>query len=227
MNALILALAFTSGVSANEEHALDLELEVEGARRLFPLMPGTKCPAGHTCRPRHHVAAAGHNAVAPLFAHIKDHMKGPVTAMQEQELNNDLNTVVSSGDYCTRRAAMARVAGMAAGMSLAGVSTPAFAAEAGKVGMGTDSGQLVFVPAKLKICKGDSVTWTMVKAGPHNVVFDEEDVPAGVDTATISMDSQIGDEGETFTMKFDVPGNYGYYCEPHRSAGMVASLTVA
>merc|ERR1719506_3574254 len=106
MNTLVLALAFTAGHAATEEHALDLELEVEGARRLFPLMPGTKCPAGHTCKPRHHQALttpSRHNAVAPLFAHIKDNMKGPVTAMQEQELNNDLNTVVSSGDYCTRR----------------------------------------------------------------------------------------------------------------------------
>ena len=32
---------------------LDLEVVVEGGeRKLFPLLPGTKCPAGHKCRAR-------------------------------------------------------------------------------------------------------------------------------------------------------------------------------
>merc|ERR1712072_626333 len=96
------AKELTQQAEANVDH-LDLEVVLEnGERELFPLMPGTKCPPGHTCRPRHHHVAPGthHSAVAPLFAHIKDSIKGPLTAMQEQELNNDLNTVVSSGDYC-------------------------------------------------------------------------------------------------------------------------------
>jgi len=41
------------------------------------------------------------------------------------------------------------------------------------------------------------------------------------------MDGQLGDAGETFTKKFDVAGTYSYYCEPHRGAGMVATLVVA
>ena len=93
--------------------------------------------------------------------------------------------------------------------------------------MGSDSGQLVFVPDELKICKGDSVTWTNNKGGPHNVVFDEDAIPAGVSQEKISMDGQLGDEGESYSKQLDVAGKYGYYCEPHRSAGMVASLTVA
>ena len=38
--------------SLNQEEAvhLDLELEIDGKRELFPLLPGTKCPMGHTCR---------------------------------------------------------------------------------------------------------------------------------------------------------------------------------
>merc|ERR1719262_1622319 len=103
MKTTMLTLALAAGHASAFEHppeeaALDLEMDVEGRRELFPLMPGTKCPPGHTCRPRHHHVAPGthHSAVAPLFAHIKDNIKGPLTAMQEQELNNDLNTVVSS-----------------------------------------------------------------------------------------------------------------------------------
>merc|ERR1719243_150437 len=108
---------------------------------------------------------------------------------------------------CTRRAAMARAAGLAAGLSLAAVNAPGFAAET-------------------KICKGDTVTWTNNKGGPHNVVFDEDDIPGGVDQEKISMDDQLGEEGDTFTMKFDTAGTYGYYCEPHRGAGMTATLIV-
>ena len=95
------------------------------------------------------------------------------------------------------------------------------------VKMGSDNGQLVFVPDEIKVCKGDSVTWVNNKGGPHNVVFDEDAIPSGVDAEKISMDDQLGDEGATHTQKFDVAGSYSYYCEPHRGAGMVATLTVS
>merc|ERR1719488_110586 len=139
--------------------------------------------------------------------------KGP-KALEMLALNDDLNTVVQSDSMCTRRAAMARAAGLAAGLTLSTVNAPGFAAETKSVKMGSDSGQLVFVPDEIKICKGDSVTWINNKGGPHNVVFDEEAVPSGVDAEAISMDGQLGDEGDKFTMKFDVAGKYAYYCEP-------------
>merc|ERR1719157_268133 len=137
-----------------------------------------------------------------------------------------MNTVVMSDDYCTRRGAMARAAGMAAGVAAATVASPAYAAETKQVKMGSDSGGLQFVPAKTAICKGDSVTWTNNKGGPHNVVFDEDAIPAGVSQESISMDEQLGEEGDTFVKKFDVAGNYDYYCEPHRGAGMNGALLV-
>merc|ERR1719502_2193191 len=141
-------------------------------------------------------------------------------------LNDDLNTVVYSDSMCTRRQAMARAAGLAAGLTLAAVNQPGFAAETKMVKMGSDNGQLVFVPDELKICKGDTVTWVNNKGGPHNVVFDEEAVPSGVSQEAISMDGQLGDEGATYSKKFDVAGKYSYYCEPHRGAGMNANLIV-
>merc|ERR1719504_427574 len=95
------------------------------------------------------------------------------------------------------------------------------------VKMGSDNGQLVFVPDELKICEGDTVTWVNNKGGPHNVVFDEDAIPSGVDQDKISMDDQLGDEGATYTVKLDTPGTYGYYCEPHRGAGMNGNLVVA
>merc|ERR1711988_850939 len=153
-------------------------------------------------------------------------MGGPVKALEMLALNDDLNTVVQSNSYCTRRQAMARAAGLAAGLALTQVNSPGFAAETKMVKMGSDSGQLVFLPDEIKICKGDSVTWINNKGGPHNVVFDAEAVPSGVDAESISMDDQLADEGATYTKKFDTAGTYGYYCEPHAGAGMKAQLTV-
>lgn len=226
---LVLVGLLSSNVSASlrgaddSELNLDLEVIVEGGeRQLFPLLPGTKCPTGHHCRVR-----STHPGMNPMMSSLKDNLKTPLAATLDwQELNNNLNTVVASNDYCSRRSAMARAAGLAAGVAVATVSQPAYAAETKDVKMGADSGQLVFVPAKTTICKGDSVKWTNNKGGPHNVVFDEDAIPSGVDQEAISMDEQLGEEGDTFTMKFDVVGTYEYYCEPHRGAGMNAVLVV-
>jgi len=194
-----------------------------GERQLFPLLPGTKCPTGHRCRTRAFEANQ-----SPMLSALKANLKKPLAATLDwQEFNSNLNEVVRSNDYCSRRAAMSRAAGLAAGVAVTAVAQPSYAAETKAVKMGADSGLLVFEPAKTSICKGDSVTWTNNKAGPHNVVFDEDAIPAGVDQEKISMDDQLGEEGDTFTMKFDVAGTYEYYCEPHRGAGMQAQLIVA
>lgn len=227
IKAIVLALGLLAGHVTAENYTLeadhlDLELEIQGRRELFPLLPGTKCPTGHKCRARNM-----HHGMSPLMSSLKNNFDLKLLdAPEKQALNFNLNSAVESGDYCTRRAAMARAAGLAAGLAVSAVHAPAYAAETKNVGMGTESGQLVFEPSKLKICKGDSVTWTIVKAGPHNVVFDADAVPAGVNTEAISMDEQLGEEGETFTRKFDIAGAYSYYCEPHRSAGMQATLMV-
>merc|ERR1719364_203943 len=153
-------------------------------------------------------------------------VKGPVKALEMLALNDDLNTVVQSDNMCTRRRAMARAAGLAAGLALSQVNAPGFAAETKTVKMGTDAGQLVFVPDELKICKGDTVTWVNNKGGPHNVVFVEDAIPSGVKAEDISMDDQLGEEGDTYSKKFDTAGSYEYYGEPHAGGGMKAVLIV-
>jgi len=203
---------------------LDLEVIVDGERELFPLLPGTRCPTGHHCRVRNVDNLAG---MSPMVSSLKNNLKTPLTmTMNWSELNNELTTVVDGSHRCSRRAAMAKAAGMVAGLGVATVSQPAYAAETVEVKMGTDAGGLQFVPAKITICKGDSVKWINNKSGPHNVVFDEDAIPSGVDQEAISMDEQLGEEGETFVMKFDTTGDYSYYCEPHRGAGMNARLIV-
>merc|ERR1712166_949547 len=96
------------------------------------------------------------------------------------------------------------------GLSMAAVGAPGFAAETKSV----------------KIGKGDSITWINNKGGPHNVVFVEDAIPKGVSAESISMDDQLGDEGDVYTKKFDTPGSYEYYFEPHAGGGMKAVLIV-
>ena len=196
---------------------VEADEEFDGNRReLFPLYSmGTKC-ARRGCSIYHQISS-----VNPMMSMADEKgVKGPVKALEMLALNDDLNTVVQSDSMCPRRHAMARAAGLAAGLALSTVNAPGFAAGSTAVKMGSDSGQLVFQPDEVKVCAGDTITWTNNKGGPHNVVFDEDAIPSGVDQASISMDDQLGDEGATYSVKLDTAGEYKYYCEPHRGAGM-------
>lgn len=219
-------LAGHAASAAVEEVAVTDPIEADNEtvaqrRELFPLYSvGTKC-ARRGCSVYQQISS-----VNPTMSLADGNVKGPVKALEMLALNDDLNTVVQSNSMCTRRRAMARAAGLAAGLALSQVNAPGFAAETKMVKMGSDSGQLVFVPDEITICKGDTVTWVINKAGPHNVVFDEEAIPDGVDAEKISMDDQLGDEGAKYSVKLDVAGNYAYFCQPHRGAGMNGNVIV-
>merc|ERR1719174_2707220 len=119
-------------------------------------------------------------------------MRGPrlQTAMQMvQEPDDAFGGQPDSWTHCSRRNSLMKAAAAAA--ALAGVAPPAFAGATQSVKMGSDSGQLAFVPPEVSVCKGDSVSWVMNKAGPHNVVFDGEEVPEGVDAEKLGMPSTM------------------------------------
>lgn len=112
-------------------------------------------------------------------------------------------------------------------------TTPAEAAAGGTAGEEhivemTDT--LVFDPSELTIKVGDTVTWTTVGAAPHTSTADPEQavdpefvaLPEGAET----WDSGMVATGESFSHTFEVPGEYVYFCVPHQTVGMVASLTV-
>jgi|ERR1712080_716191 len=99
-------------------------------------------------------------------------------------------------------------------------------ANAATVKLGSDAGALVFEPSTVTISKGDSVTWVNNAGFPHNVVFDEDDVPDGVDAEKLSHDSLLNAGGQSVTTKFTTSGTYGYYCEPHQGAGMQGKVVV-
>jgi plastocyanin len=112
-----------------------------------------------------------------------------------------------------------------AGMLSLGLFAGAANADA-TVKMGSDSGQLVFVPDEVTIKAGESVTWVGNVGMPHNVVFDEENIPDGTDAEKLSHEDQVNEEGGKYSTKFEKPGSYQYYCEPHRGAGMNAVVVV-
>ncbi len=85
-------------------------------------------------------------------------------------------------------------------------------------------GDLVFEPAELTIAPGTTVRWVW-DSDNHNVVRSSQ--PEGADwDGTEGGDSETYNTGHEYSHTFTVEGTYEYYCTPHRSAGMVGSITV-
>jgi plastocyanin len=111
------------------------------------------------------------------------------------------------------------------------VFTPSAAAETYQVKLGSDKGLLAFEPKKLSIKPGDTIEWVNNKVPPHNIVFDKDKNPAkSADLAkSLSHKQLLMTPGQKLTTTFpaDAPaGDYTFYCEPHRGAGMVGKITV-
>ncbi len=117
---------------------------------------------------------------------------------------------------------MSRLLGicLAAVLGLAGLLGWGSAATAAtvEVKMGTDGGLLAFEPSTVTIGAGDTVKFVNNKLGPHNAVVEGHDELSHTDLAFAP--------GESWEQTFTEPGSYSYYCEPHRGAGMVGTITV-
>jgi plastocyanin len=92
------------------------------------------------------------------------------------------------------------------------------AAETVSVKMGTDNGMLKFEPATVTIKAGDTVKWENNKMSPHNVVFEK--------ATDKSHKNLVFSPGDGYESTFNEAGEYSYYCEPHRGAGMVGKVVV-
>ncbi|OUL22075.1 plastocyanin [Nostoc sp. 106C] len=111
------------------------------------------------------------------------------------------------------------------------IFTPSASAETYKVKLGTDKGQLAFEPKKITVKPGDTIEWVNNKVPPHNVVFDAALNPAksGDLAKSLSHKNLLMSPGQTekTTIPADAPaGEYTFYCEPHRGAGMVGKIVV-
>ncbi len=98
------------------------------------------------------------------------------------------------------------------------------------VKMGSDSGQLKFVPATLTVKPGDTIAWVMNKSGPHNVVFDSAGTPDAEVAQALSQSKLLSKPGASYISTVPTTakaGVYKFHCVPHKTAGMVGVLTIA
>ena len=108
-----------------------------------------------------------------------------------------------------------RVLGAALAVCLLAPVGSVFAQEADAT---VDMQGLSFVPTEVHVGPGATVLWTNSSPLAHTVTADDA-----------SFDSGMVDAGATFTMVFDSPGVYQYFCQPHGSAGlrgMAATIVV-
>ncbi|WP_227377737.1 plastocyanin/azurin family copper-binding protein [Haladaptatus halobius] len=91
------------------------------------------------------------------------------------------------------------------------------------VAVGPD-GTLQFDPAGARISCGTTIKWAW-KSNTHNVVPESQPDEANWN-GTPSAPSKTFDSGYSYTHTFETVGEYEYYCQPHKSAGMVGKLIV-
>ena len=77
-----------------------------------------------------------------------------------------------------------------------------------------------FDPAELYVAPGTTVTWEWEGDG-HNVVVDSQP-----DEANWEGHQPIENSGFTHEHTFETTGEYAYYCAPHQSLGMEATVIV-
>lgn len=92
------------------------------------------------------------------------------------------------------------------------------------------SNRLVFGPDTVRVHVGESVRWRNTSDIQHTVTADPRLVkqPENVrlPNGAATFDSGPLDPGAEFVHRFDVAGEYRYFCVPHELAGMVATVIV-
>lgn len=95
---------------------------------------------------------------------------------------------------------------------------------------GTTSGSDVwFRPHGLLIQAGQTVRWVNRDQGNvHTTTAYHPDngKPLRIPENAPAWDSDYLMPGESFALRFDIPGVYDYYCTPHEHAGMVGRIVV-
>lgn len=72
-----------------------------------------------------------------------------------------------------------------------------------------------FVPSKITIKRGDSIRFVNKSKNFHNVVAEK-----------LKIRTKLIKKGDFLVIKPDQVGDFSYYCQPHRSMGMVGEIKV-
>ena len=92
---------------------------------------------------------------------------------------------------------------------------PAWAVD---VQMGAN-GNLIFEPSEVSIAAGESVHFINNMLPPHNVIVENH--------PELSHTGLAFAPGETFDIAFPEPGDYTFWCDPHKGAGMIGHIHVS
>nr|WP_276281378.1 plastocyanin/azurin family copper-binding protein [Halorussus sp. DT72] len=85
-------------------------------------------------------------------------------------------------------------------------------------------GSLVYEPAELTIAPGTTVNFVW-ESDNHNVVVESQ--PDGANwQGTEGAPSKTYNTGHEYSHTFSTTGTYEYFCQPHKTAGMVGTITV-
>jgi plastocyanin len=118
-----------------------------------------------------------------------------------------------------------RTAGGATAATAAAASTAGTAAAQSSqevvVGPG---GSLVYEPAELYVTPGTTVNFVW-ESDNHNIVVESQPEAANWE-GTEGGAADLYNEGHEYSFTFEEMGEYQYYCAPHRSSGMVATVIV-
>ena len=110
---------------------------------------------------------------------------------------------------------------VAGSVALSGTATayPSVAAQAeSKVGTTAD---FKYDPVSVTVPVGGKVTWTNTGGGYHTVTGGEN-----AKDESSPMQGVIASDGSTYSVTFDKPGTYPYFCEPHLQMGMKGEVIV-
>ena len=95
------------------------------------------------------------------------------------------------------------------------LAAPAWAVD---ITMGSN-GNLIFDPADVTISAGDTVHFVNGMLPPHKVIVEDHPELSHGDLAFAS--------GESFDITFPEAGDYTFWCDPHKGAGMIGTLHVS
>ncbi|MDG5776469.1 halocyanin domain-containing protein, partial [Haloarculaceae archaeon H-GB1-1] len=86
------------------------------------------------------------------------------------------------------------------------------------VGAEGNGGAFAFDPPAIHVDSGTTVKWEWTgNGGGHNVIAED---------GTFDSGTAVADAGVNFEYTFESDGIYNYYCQPHKSLGMKASVVV-
>ena len=93
---------------------------------------------------------------------------------------------------------------------------------------------LTFDPAEITIPAGTTVTWNNASQMPHTATGDPDQNPVGqanpdyvlLPEGAEPWGSELLQPGETYSHRFDAPGEYRYICIPHVLSGMRGTIIV-